>query len=260
MTIAEPEIPQRSTSGLARISAVEWAAAGLAALVLVALIAIEPDILEAPFASTRAIVFTFGGIAITVVAFAVMVRTRVPPLVRLTVIGVPLVAVTWWLVSPYFVDDVVNDAFSTSIAEEQRAAVPPTDAANPSTPTTAASTGESTTTAPPVGPTLLGAGRFVGLAGHDGTGDAGVFMLPDGSQVLRFENFNIENGPDLEVYVVPGLDQRDLDQGSVHLGSLRGNVGDQTYELPEPLASGPWTVLVWCEAFSVEFVAASLTV
>ncbi len=109
---------------------------------------------------------------------------------------------------------------------------------------------------------LLGAGRFVGLAGHSGTGDAGIFRNPDGSLVLRFENFDIENGPDLEVYLVPGADQTSLPEGSIALGALEGNIGDQNYELPAgtELAPGAYTALVWCEAFSVEFVGATIVI
>ena len=109
---------------------------------------------------------------------------------------------------------------------------------------------------------LVGAGQFVGLAGHSGTGDAGLFQNPDGSLVLRFENFDIENGPDLEVYLVPGADQTALADGSIHLGALKGNVGDQNYQLPPgtELAPGAYTALVWCEAFSVEFVGATIVV
>ena len=109
---------------------------------------------------------------------------------------------------------------------------------------------------------LLGAGQFVGLAGHEGTGDAGIFQNPDGSFTLRFENFDIENGPDLEVYLVPGADQVSLPDGSIHLGELKGNIGDQNYELPPgtQLPPGAYTALVWCEAFSVEFVGATIVV
>ena len=51
-------------------------------------------------------------------------------------------------------------------------------------------------------------------------------------------------------------------EGSIHLGALKGNVGDQTYELPPgtELAPGAYTALVWCEAFSVEFVGATVAV
>ena len=109
---------------------------------------------------------------------------------------------------------------------------------------------------------MLGAGRFVGLAGHEGAGDAGFFELEDGSVVLRLENFDIQNGPDLRLYLVSGPDQTSPEADSLDLGALRGNVGDQTYALPPEFAltTGPWTVLVWCEAFSVEFVAATVPV
>jgi hypothetical protein len=48
----------------------------------------------------------------------------------------------------------------------------------------------------------------------------------------------------------------------VHLGSLKGNVGNQTYDIPREfeVGPGPWTALVWCEAFTVEFVGASMIV
>ena len=87
-----------------------------------------------------------------------------------------------------------------------------------------------------------------------------MFRLEDGSHVLRFENFDIENGPDLEVYVVPGLDQRELAPGSIHLGSCAATSATRPTSSPSRLTPGDWTVLVWCEAFTVEFVAASLTI
>jgi hypothetical protein len=244
------EAPPESPTLWARISRLEWIAAAVAVVTLAVLVALEPDILEAPFASTRAIVFTFGGTIVAAVALVLMLRANVHPVVRLLVLGIPFVVVTWWLLSPYFVDDVVNDDFSTSISAQQSA---------PTTPTTSAPSTAPASVAP-AGPVLLGTGAITGLAGHDGTGDAGVFEVDNGRHVLRLENLDIENGPDLELYVVPGRDQRAPAPGAMHLGPLRGNVGNQTYDLTEPLAAGDWTVLVWCEAFSVEFVAASLTI
>ena len=250
---ASPPAAEQAPKLWARVSRLEWIAAAIATITLAILVALEPDILEAPFASSRAIAFTFGGTILAAVALVLMLRANVHPLIRLVVLGVPLVVVSWWLISPYFIDDVVNDEFSTSISEQQ-SAPQRADTTTSSVPSTAPGT------AAPEQPTLLGAGQFVGLAGHEGTGDAGVFELGDGNQLLRFENFDIERGPDLELYVVPGRDQRSPGAGSMHLGPLRGNVGNQTYDLAEPLAAGEWTVLVWCEAFSVEFVAASLTI
>jgi len=246
-----------------RPSTLEIGAGALYVLVMLVLILLKPDILEAPFASPRAVLATFGGAALVLVALAVMIRLGVPPVVRVLVVGIPIVVVSWWLIEPYFVDDVVDERFSTSIAQQERST-----ASSPTTPApaneAAGDPGSSATTAPPApaGPRLVGSGSFVGLAGHDGTGDAGIFRLEDGSSVLRLENFDIENGPDLELYLVPGEKSYSPGGGSLHLGPLKGNVGNQTYEIPRDfsVSSGPWTVLVWCEAFSVEFVGASLTV
>jgi hypothetical protein len=173
------------------------------------------------------------------------------------------VAVSWWLISPFFIDDVVDEEFVASIddATASRGTAPeqPTDA--PAPPATDQVTPPASA-APAAGPVLLGAGQFVGLAGHEGTGDAGFFALDDQSLVLRLENLDIQNGPDLRLYIVAGAGQTDPGHGSLYLGELRGNVGNLTYDLPADfvLTPGDWTVLVWCEAFTVEFVAATVTV
>jgi hypothetical protein len=269
-----------------RITRLEIMVAALIATVMLVLILIEPNILEAPFENERTLLFTFGGTVLAALAFAAMLWFRVPSIIRVIVSLVPFVIVNWWLISPYFVDDVIDEDFSTSISE-QVATVDdtPVVASPPEVPvaeapvtsgapivegepvdevpsSTAASTEQEPPPPPPTGYVLLGAGQFVGLAGHSGTGDAGIFQNADGSLVLRFENFDIENGPDLEVYLVPGPDQVSLPDGSIHLGALKGNVGDQNYDLPAgtELAPGAYTALVWCEAFSVEFVGATIVV
>lgn len=290
----EPRTPPTSVARrlLGEVSRLEWALAATAAVVMLALVLAEPDILDAPFQNWRTLVFTVGGTAIAAVLLMLMLWFRVPPFVRIVVLGVPFVAVSWWLISPYFVDDVVNEEFETSIAESQGigdatappgageaesgvpsptsapapAGVAPDDAEpEPSEPASEPTEPEPTAAAapePPNDPVLLGAGSFVGLAGHSGSGDAGVFRQPDGSLVVRLENFDIQNGPDLKLYVVPGPDMTSLADGSINLGDLRGNVGNQTYELPPgtDLTPGAYTVLVWCEAFSVEFVGATVTI
>ncbi len=223
-----------------------------------------------------------------------MLWFRVPAVVRVIVLVVPFVIVNWWLISPYFVDEVVDESFSTSISEQLdspgEVPVAPSGSASSeveeestsdsgsldtdqaptadpveeerAVPSNDSAAEESSPPSQPSGPVLLGFGQFVGLAGHSGTGDAAIFQNPDGSLVLRFENFDIQNGPDLEVYLVPGADQTSLPEGSIHLGALKGNIGDQNYELPPgtELAPGAYTVLVWCEAFSVEFVGATIVV
>jgi hypothetical protein len=259
---------------LGRISRIEIIVGAVIAVIMLVLVVIEPGILEAPFENERTLLFTFGGTALAAVAFGAMLWFRVPPVVRVIVLVVPFVAVNWWLISPYFVDDVVDEEFSTSISEQ----LAPADDGSETPPDASSEEAADEPVAdeppvpeepaadvpppPPSEPVLLGAGQFVGLAGHSGTGDAGIFENPDGTLVLRFENFDIENGPDLEVYLVPGADQASLPEGSIPLGALAGNIGDQNYELPPgtQLAPGAYTALVWCEAFSVEFVGATITV
>ena len=283
---------------IGRITRLEIIVGAVIAAVLLLLVLIEPEILEAPFENEQTLLFTFGGTALAATALIAMLWLRVPAVVRMIVLVVPFVVVNWWLISPNFIDDVVDEGFSTSISdqfvpadetpvapaaatpavEEESAtgsapaatdAPPPTEPAAEEEPvpeepaaTEAPTEQESSPPPPPSGPVLLGAGQFVGLAGHSGTGDAGLFENPDGSLVLRFENFDIQNGPDLEVYLVPGADQTSVPEGSVHLGALKGNIGDQNYELPPgtELAPGAYTALVWCEAFSVEFVGVTIVI
>lgn len=268
----------RISSLISRVTRLEIVIAVFVAATMVVLVAVEPDILEAPFENSRTVGFTFGGTLLAAIALAGMLRYSVPPLVRIAVLVLPFVLVNWWLISPYFRDEVVDEAFATSIdAQTQLDSSPVTSAPGPeaSAPVSASPAPDATastvaddaleppaTTSTPAGPVLLGAGRFVGLAGHSGTGDAGIFRDVDGSHVLRFENFDIENGPDLAVYLVPGADQTSLPDGSIPLGELKGNIGDQNYVLPPgtELVPGAYTALVWCEAFAVEFVGATVVI
>jgi hypothetical protein len=104
----------------------------------------------------------------------------------------------------------------------------------------------------------LAAGAFFGLA-HDTTGRAAVVRAPDGSVKLTLTEFETDPGPDLYVYLVPGeTDGRGVDRGT-RLGRLKGNIGNQQYDVPAGFAlSAGATVVVWCRAFSVSFGAATV--
>ena len=77
---------------------------------------------------------------------------------------------------------------------------------------------------------------------------------------MRFEQVDIGSGPALEVYLVPGEDRRDL-ADAVYVAPLTAERGNQNYTVPAgvDLTVGSWTVLVWCETFSVEVANATLT-
>ena len=98
---------------------------------------------------------------------------------------------------------------------------------------------------------------------HKGSGQATLYRLPDGSQLLRLENFNGANGPDLRVILSehpdPGsrseFDSRDY----VELGKLKGNIGNQNYPVPSGVDASQYrSVVIYCKPFHVLFTIAPL--
>ncbi len=111
--------------------------------------------------------------------------------------------------------------------------------------------------------TLVAAGSFHSVA-HQAEGYAMVHRLEDGRRILRFTEFETSNGPELHVYLVAAPDAADSDTvkkaGFLDLGALKGNKGDQNYELPADLDLGKYqSVSVWCRRFGVNFATAPLT-
>jgi hypothetical protein len=111
-------------------------------------------------------------------------------------------------------------------------------------------------------PKVEAEGRFHGVA-HRGEGKAQVSRLADGRRVLRFTEFETSNGPDLRVYLVAADDAADSDtvkqSEHVELSALKGNVGEQNYELPADVDLGKYrAVTIWCKRFGVNFATAPL--
>ncbi|MDH3247751.1 MAG: DM13 domain-containing protein [Acidimicrobiia bacterium] len=195
------------------------------------------------------------------------------PLVRvLVVIAVVAVgAVGWWLGSPLFLDDEIDEAFPLSAtaivpddmtqeeveSEMKQAAETPVVMEDEPMPA------EPTELEEPSGPIALLTGSFQGADDfHRGSGTATVYELEDGSNVLRFEDFEVTNGPDLHVLLVPNDSPADRDDltGYVDLGKLKGNVGNQNYEIPPDIDMSEFgSIVIYCEPFHVLFAAATLT-
>jgi hypothetical protein len=93
---------------------------------------------------------------------------------------------------------------------------------------------------------------------HRATGTASLYRTADGRHLVGLEDIDIQPGPDYDVYLVPGDDQRSPRAG-VRLDDLRGNQGTQYYEVPGDTINGdePWTVLVWCAVFDVPIANAT---
>ena len=96
-------------------------------------------------------------------------------------------------------------------------------------------------------------GAFVSLD-HPTAGNAYLVVQPDGSRLLRIEDLDTDNGPDLRVVLNTAAagsgDYGDL----LELGRLKGNIGSQNYEIPADLDLATiQSVVIWCERFSAPF-------
>ena len=104
--------------------------------------------------------------------------------------------------------------------------------------------------------TLISKGDFVD-AEHPTSGVASVIKTPNGV-VLTFTKFETDPGPDLRVYFVP---PGTAVEAGEDLGALKGNQGDQQYDIPDSVSAGDLergSVVIWCRAFSVAFGSADL--
>ena len=69
------------------------------------------------------------------------------------------------------------------------------------------------------------------------------------------QNFESSNGPDLNVYLFNPDDSSDF----IDLGDLKGNIGDQNYEIPEEIDLERYSdVWIWCVRFGTGFGSADL--
>ncbi len=155
------------------------------------------------------------------------------------VAGVVLLAVAWYLFRPelLFVNRKVSESFPT----------------------------------PAMSMSGWNMGRAVKSQGafHDGAhatkGTATIYEVGGGKHVLRLTGFETSNGPDVHVVLGKSADASDSDTvksaGYTDLGSLKGNIGDQNYDVPSDVnLSDVKSVTIWCKRFSVNFGTAPLAV
>jgi hypothetical protein len=148
---------------------------------------------------------------------------------------VVLGGVAWYLFRPelLFVNKRVNEGLTTTAAAESA-----------------------------TGPATLLGGSFHSVA-HETRGKAAILDV-GGKRVLRLTDFATSNGPDVRVYLVAASDASDNETvtkaGFVELGKLKGNEGNQNYDVPADLDLTKYrAVTIWCYRFSVNFATAPLT-
>ena len=151
----------------------------------------------------------------------------------LVAIGIPVLVGVWWAFRPekLFINQQVNEAAPTAVAAE---------------------------------PEALYTGRLEGRV-HQTSGRATIYKSADGKQFLRLSDFTTSNGPDVHVLLVRSNEKAlgqeivkgDLD--GVELGTLKGNQGDQNYDLPATANLDQYqAVAIYCERIHAIFGVAKL--
>ena len=163
------------------------------------------------------------------------------------VVGLSVFVLIWFQPQKLFLDQKVNEN-----VPQAGAPMPVDPAGVPSPGASPRGTSE---------PRILASGAFRSLE-HRTTGSAAVLELESGARLLRFEDLNTSNGPDLHVYLseLPaGDDWRAYGVRYVDLGKLKGNIGSQNYALPDGLDLSRFkSAVVWCKRFAVGFGVAEL--
>lgn len=187
-------------------------------------------------------------------------------------IVIPGVALAWWLGSPLFIDRTVDEEFpsltnavmpagmemSQAQATMEAAQDDPTEVQEEMMEAMGAM----------LAPDAVKVGEFRdGDSFHRGSGNATIYDLGTDGFVLRFEDFNVINGPDLRVLLTTHPDP--MGRGDVHaddvtyveLGKLKGNIGNQNYLIPSDVnVYDQRSVVIYCKPFQVVFAVAPLSI
>jgi hypothetical protein len=109
---------------------------------------------------------------------------------------------------------------------------------------------------------IVAQGDFAGADSfHQGSGSATIYQQGD-QRVLRFEQFSVTNGPDLHVILTKHsspASRGEVGEDYIDLGSLKGNMGNQNYEIPDDVVLSDYqSVVIYCVPFHVVFATATL--
>ncbi|MFM9876258.1 MAG: DM13 domain-containing protein [Rhodoglobus sp.] len=129
-----------------------------------------------------------------------------------------------------------------------------------------APTDEGSSATPAPVPVELASGTFISHE-QETSGSVRIIQNADGSRVLAIENLATTNGPDVRVWlsasdVVEGTDGWFVAGSAdyLDLGSIKGNLGNQVYEIPADADLSQYrSVSLWCAQFSVSFGAAQIS-
>jgi hypothetical protein len=179
---------------------------------------------------------------------------------RAAMVGVLALAIigplAWYLGSPLFLSTTVDEPAPVVAAVEPSPLPTAAPTEQPSARPTA--TPRPTPTPTPTPPPVALAGSFAGADDfHFGRGTARLLETAPGVFVVRLEDFEVRNGPDLYVYLSP--DGSGYAETALELGRLKADRGNQNYDVPPGLdPATAASVVIWCKQFSVLFAVAPL--
>jgi len=194
-------------------------------------------------------------------------RKRNIIIVAAIVVLVPVAAFAWWLLSPLFLSTTVDEEFPYAATAEIPANMTMAEVEMVMKTMAKMDQDPMTEPMPPqmvARPVALASGSFRDADSfHRGSGTATIYQTPDGGHVLRFEDFMVTNGPDLRVLLAQPGDPMSRDElqsgGYTHLAKLKGNIGNQNYEIPADIdLSEQNSVIIYCMPFHVIFSVAPL--
>ncbi|WP_410654314.1 DM13 domain-containing protein [Amycolatopsis sp. lyj-112] len=186
-----------------------------------------------------------------------MKRKRVLTVLAAGLVVVVAASLYWFQPWKLWVNETVQEA--SPVAQ--------TSAESTTEPSTEVSTGVPKNASPaPKEPVVVATGELISHE-HATSGSVRILRAADGSLVLRLENLDTSNGPDLRVWltdapVLPGKDGWFVFDDGEHVsaGKLKGNKGSQNYTLPAGVDPARYSsVTIWCDRFNVSFGAAALT-
>ena len=212
-----------------------------------------------------------------------------------TVVLLGFLAIGWYLASPLFINEPVDEAFPFELPTEAEVATMSDDEKMALEAEFMTAVPDETQLAPlskeemavvetdiqeaaalvmndhemeeamPEAPSewvAVATGSFVGADDfHQGSGMATIYQQ-GAEAVLRFEDFNVTNGPDLHVLLSTSPNPtgpEDMGE-TIDLGAIKGNIGNQNYDIPADVDLSQYqSVIIYCQPFHVVFATATLS-
>lgn len=107
-----------------------------------------------------------------------------------------------------------------------------------------------------VEPVELASGSVEGADGHAGEGVATIVDEGDGKRTLTLTDFDVDAGPDVNVYLSESTDGIER---AIDIGDLKAERGTQAYEIPADVDLNRYGDLVlWCIPFTTRIATAEL--